>query len=199
MQIWCKNSACRVLKNARPGRDDLAVLSLHLPKNGHAFGQIFLRDVEDFTLQEVTVSGLPDGIRAQCLLQGQVQFNDGVPYPDRLLPFASRRVAAHTAQGLWLAVAAAPYGMQPDARFKGDGYIVYPDTARGTVGFSARGLATLEGIEEYELLTLAAKDHPQAALALARGIARSFCDFCDEPDALELARIRLLSLCTAQG
>ncbi len=506
MNTWCKNSAWSVARNARPAETDSAVLLLHTAKNGTVSGQLLLRDVQELTIRSVSVDALPDGVQAEFYLQEHVVFNDGVPYPDRLPPFTPCRVAAHTAQGIWLVlrtsaaaaagrysltlrlgvndeeycvpvqlhiyevtlpeprdgafdheyffstnalcrygeayamysprwwelmkayaqtlrqlrvnhlylglfpyltgrrtgttdwtfdfsrfhevvghfmhwgsfrrlVIAAPlksltgetipgfdengtavtyglrtpegeayaacllhalrgfleesgylsrvllhladephetenwlwyrelvrqilpevpcgepldeydsalqlqdacdefvprleifeqgrnyfaklakagkrvwcysccypedpwylnkfidlpsrysrlmswacyaqqltgflhwgfnqwdtplYGMQPDARFKGDGYIVYPDVERGSVQLSNRALATLEGVEEYELLAMAAKHQPEAALALSRSIARSFRDFEADPDALERARVQLLCLCEA--
>ncbi len=507
MFIWCKNSAHTLLKNARPAQDDCAVLWLHAAKGGHACGQIFLRDVEDFTIESISVTDCGRDVTPAFYLQGYEVFNDGIPYPDRMDPFVPCAVKAHTAQGIWLVVAseadvapglrhftvtvhtdkgdmtaavhlrvyavtmpapadgaleheyffntrlegrygagyalytaawwdlmadharamadlrvnalylhpagflpgegtrrtgptswqlnfdrfeqvvnhfwkhgsfkrltiaaplesltgntvpsfdengepitletrsaageayirtlltgigaylersghlahavmhladephetanwlwmralvkeiipelpvsepidmyqsalemaeacdefiprlevyeqgrdffekrqqagkkvwcysccfpeepwylnkfidlptrysrlikwacaaqgitgflhwgfnhwdAAPYGMQPNSRFKGDGYIVYPDVAAGTVRHSARGLATMEGIEEYELLQMAAQKAPAAAKALATGMARSFCDFEADPDKLDAARARLLTLC----
>ncbi len=107
MFIWCKNSAHTLLKNARPDQDDAAVLWLHAAKNGHACGQIFLRDVQDLTIEEITAEGASDGVSVAFYLQGSEVFSDGVPYPDRMDPFAPCTVKAHTAQGIWLVAAAA--------------------------------------------------------------------------------------------
>lgn len=107
MQIWCKSSAWQVCKNTRPDRGDAAVMTLQAAKGGHAFGQILLRHTEAATLQAVTLSPLPAGVTVRCLLQGYEVFNDGTPYPDRLLEFAPCPLAANATQGAWLAVAVA--------------------------------------------------------------------------------------------
>lgn len=89
----------------------------------------------------------------------------------------------------------ALYGMDPASRFKGDGFIVYPDAAHRSLLPSNRGLATAEGIQDYELLKLAEKKDPDAAKAISLSVARSFSDFTDDPNRIELARVELLSLC----
>ncbi len=86
------------------------------------------------------------------------------------------------------------YGLNADARFKGDGFIVYPDCETGGVLPSIRGMATRAGIQEYELLTIAEAKHPGAAKALALSLARSFSDFEENPDMLDAAHVRLLAL-----
>ena len=87
------------------------------------------------------------------------------------------------------------YGTAPDAHFKGDGFIVYPDTENGAVRMSARGLATAEGIADYELLKIAETVDPAASHALATAVARTFSDFSADPDAIPHARQTLLALC----
>lgn len=87
------------------------------------------------------------------------------------------------------------YGLSPDARFKGDGHIVYPDSENNSVFHSNRGFATIEGAEEYELLQIAAKKHPAAAKSLAVKLAPSFNNFNDDADLLENLRIELFALC----
>ena len=92
---------------------------------------------------------------------------------------------------------AALYGLDPAARFKGDGFILYPDAGRQTFAPSNRAIASMEGVEDYELLCLLAKRDPAAARALARSVAATFRIYKEDPDVLELARIRLLTLCEA--
>ncbi len=87
------------------------------------------------------------------------------------------------------------YGLDPSARFKGDGHIVYPDAQNHGVLHSNRGLATMQGTEEYELLCIAARRHPQEAKKLALRLVRSFSDFEDDPELLEQLRVQLLQLC----
>lgn len=86
------------------------------------------------------------------------------------------------------------YGLNSEARFKGDSFVVYPDDENNTLLLSNRALATVEGVQEYELLALAARRHPEAAKALARSLVRSFSDFTDDAEKLEAAHSRLLAL-----
>ena len=86
------------------------------------------------------------------------------------------------------------YGMNPDARFKGDGFIVYPDAANNSLMLSARGLNTRDGIQDWELLSLLEKKNPAAAKAIAHRIARDFTDLHTDPLSLEAARVEILTL-----
>ncbi len=88
------------------------------------------------------------------------------------------------------------YGLAPEARFKGDGFIVYPDTERGVLAQSVRGIATRDGIQDWELLHLLAAKAPASAMAIARRVARSFSDFTYDPTGrlLEAARAEVLNL-----
>lgn len=87
------------------------------------------------------------------------------------------------------------YGLSPDARFKGDGFIVYPDVENIDLFHSNRGFATIEGVEEYELLRLAALKNKSAAKALALRLAPSFNNFNDDSELLENLRVELFRLC----
>lgn len=87
------------------------------------------------------------------------------------------------------------YSLDPAARFKGDGFIVYPDAENQAVLHSNRGLATTQGAEEYELLCIAAERFPEEAKALATRLTRSFTDFDDDPELLEKLRVELFALC----
>ena len=84
------------------------------------------------------------------------------------------------------------YGTAPGARFKGDGFIVYPDKENLRVIPSNRLLATAEGIVEYELLKIVEKTDPAEAEAICASVARTFTDYNDDPDDLEFAHVRLL-------
>lgn len=88
-------------------------------------------------------------------------------------------------------------GSDPGNRFKGDGFIVYPDVPNNGVLPSNRGLATTEGMEEWELLTQLKKYAPDTAEALARKIAKSFDNFNPDPKALDAARAELLTMLDA--
>ena len=84
------------------------------------------------------------------------------------------------------------YGTAPGARFKGDGFIVYPDKENLRVIPSNRLLATAEGIIEYELLKIVEKTNPAEAHAICASVARTFTDYTDDEENLEFAHIRLL-------
>lgn len=84
------------------------------------------------------------------------------------------------------------YGTAPGARFKGDGFIVYPDKENLRVLPSTRLLATAEGIVEYELLKIVEKKDPSAATAICESLVRRFTEFTDDPDEVDAAHIRLL-------
>ena len=84
------------------------------------------------------------------------------------------------------------YGIQPHARFKGDGYIVYPDIEHFDVFHSNRGVATREGLCDWELLHMLAQKDAGAALAISRSVARTFEDFTDDATVIDSARARVL-------
>ena len=86
------------------------------------------------------------------------------------------------------------YGLSPEARFKGDGFVVYPDAERNDLILSLRGIATMDGIQDYELLRMLSAYHPHAAKAFARRVARTFRDYAPDEDAADIARRELLSM-----
>ncbi|MBQ3507599.1 MAG: DUF4091 domain-containing protein, partial [Clostridia bacterium] len=86
------------------------------------------------------------------------------------------------------------YGLHPDARFKGDGFIVYPDAENNSLMLSARGLNTIDGLQDWELLSLLQKKNPAAAKAIARRVAYGFTDLHTDPLSLEAARTEVLTL-----
>ena len=88
------------------------------------------------------------------------------------------------------------YGIQPNARYKGDGYIVYPDLEHFDVLHSNRGVATREGLYDWELLHMLGQKDQASALAIARSVARTFEDFTHNEADVDAARIALLeALC----
>ncbi len=88
------------------------------------------------------------------------------------------------------------HGITPEARFKGDGFIVYPDPERGTLALSARGIATRDGLQDWELLHQLAAKSPAAADAMTRRVAASFSDFTYDPTGrlLDTTRAEVLTL-----
>ena len=86
------------------------------------------------------------------------------------------------------------YGLHTDTRFKGDGFIVYPDVENDCILHSARGIATIEGYQDLELLLMLEKKDPAAAKAIARRIAKGFTDLHATPDDVDRARNEILTL-----
>ncbi len=86
------------------------------------------------------------------------------------------------------------YGLDQDARFKGDGFIVYPDVENNCLLHSARGFATCDGFQDWELLLMLKKEHPEAASAISHRIAKSFTDLSATALDVDSARTELLTL-----
>ncbi len=84
------------------------------------------------------------------------------------------------------------YAIKPYARFKGDGYIVYPDFENSTVTLSARAVATIEGVQEYELLSMLKEKNPLMAKRISKKVASSFDKF--NSDKLDSSRREILEL-----
>lgn len=84
------------------------------------------------------------------------------------------------------------YGTAKNARFKGDGFVVYPDEM-GVIP-SVRSYQTEDGIVDYELLTIAAKKFPAKAKALSLKVCRTFTDFEKSEDAFDAAVAELYEL-----
>ena len=57
---------------------------------------------------------------------------------------------------------------------------------------SNRGVATREGLYDWELLYMLGQKDPAAALAISRSVARTFEDFTDDAAVIDAARARLL-------
>ena len=57
---------------------------------------------------------------------------------------------------------------------------------------SNRGIATVEGMEEVELLRMLEKRDPEKAKEISRRIATSFRDFTEDPAVLDAARAEIL-------
>lgn len=86
------------------------------------------------------------------------------------------------------------YGLTPNARFKGDGFIVYPNTEMENKGvlMSNRGLATTMGLEEWELLHQLGEKDAALAKTMACRVARTFRAFAEDPAALDDTRREVL-------
>lgn len=86
------------------------------------------------------------------------------------------------------------YGLFPTARYKGDGYVLYPDVPNNSVTLSNRAVETIEGIQDWELLNMYAKHNPKDALRLSKKAAKSFTEFNNDPILLDSLREKLLTL-----
>lgn len=84
------------------------------------------------------------------------------------------------------------YGMIPEARFKGDGYIVYPDAKNNAILLSARAVATRDGVQEYELLSMLKKKDEKLALKISRSVAKNFDEFNHDENCADIARAQIL-------
>ena len=88
------------------------------------------------------------------------------------------------------------YGTGPDARFKGDGFLVYPDKERRSFKYSTRFFAMRDGICDYELLK---RCDPAAAKAITGSVVRGFDDFDASPEVLDEAERRIFALASVSG
>ena len=86
------------------------------------------------------------------------------------------------------------FGLYPSARYKGDGYIVYPDVKNNSLLMSNRAIQTIEGIQDWELLNMYAKYNPKEALNIAKKAAKTFTDFKNDAVLLDELRLKLLNL-----
>lgn len=91
------------------------------------------------------------------------------------------------------------YGRTPEARFKGDGYIVYPGNRETPLTPSARFFASLDGLQDWELLKMLEVRDPAAALALAKVIAADFSHFTADTEKIGSARETLLESLSVKG
>lgn len=85
-------------------------------------------------------------------------------------------------------------GIQAGARFKGDGFIVYPDAEHGALALSARFVATRDGAQEYELLALLAQKDESKAKEIAAKVAVNFTQFNTDENCVDEARKQILEL-----
>lgn len=83
------------------------------------------------------------------------------------------------------------YGLGGAARFKGDGFIVYPDVPNNSLLMSARGINTIEGLEDWELLHMLDKTDHVGARAIAATAAVDFTDYVADAARVEFCRREL--------
>ena len=85
-----------------------------------------------------------------------------------------------------------------EAQFKGDPFIVWPDTERCSLMPTLRAVASAQGTQDYELLHQLAVTDPDTAKQISRSVAQAFDRFNADPDALETARAEVLTLLDAR-
>lgn len=90
--------------------------------------------------------------------------------------------------------ATSPYSISPDARFKGDGHIVYPDAENRCLRLSARFLNTRDGNQDAELIALCARKKPGEAAEIVRSVCTDFENYTQDSEVLCRAAEKLLDL-----
>lgn len=85
------------------------------------------------------------------------------------------------------------YGTGADARFKGDGFLLYPDPEHKSFKYSTRFFAMRDGIREYELLRRCGDE----ARKITGSVVRGFDDFDSSPAVLDDAERRIFALVCA--
>jgi hypothetical protein len=85
------------------------------------------------------------------------------------------------------------YGLVPHARFKGDGFIIYPDVENNSCKMSVRAVATRDGIQEYELLSMLAEKDKKLALKISKSVAKNFDEFNHDENSIDIARAKILN------
>ena len=93
----------------------------------------------------------------------------------------------------------ANFGINPDERFKGDGFIVYPDPANKTIKNSVRLIATRDGIEEYELFKILERKNPDLAKKIVNSIFTNFSYYSGNTKMIREKRKELLKAASING
>lgn len=76
------------------------------------------------------------------------------------------------------------YGLFDDARFKGDGHIVYPDPEHKKYNLSARFINTRDGIQDVEAYLIRREDNADLREVL-RGAAENYYTYDENPETFE--------------
>jgi GH43 family beta-xylosidase len=79
-------------------------------------------------------------------------------------------------------------------QYKGDHFIVYPDTTSNRIKSSIRFEATRDMAEDYELLNIAGREHQQAVSTLVNSVASQFDSFSSDVDNMMAKRAELVRL-----
>lgn len=85
------------------------------------------------------------------------------------------------------------YGLPEGEARPGDGYIVYPDPAHNTVRSSVRGIATRDGLEDYELFHILGQKDPGLADQIAASLVPAYDRFSDDIDLMDSQSRRLVA------
>ncbi len=84
------------------------------------------------------------------------------------------------------------FGLNSSARFKGDGFIVYPDPVHKTIKNSVRLMATRDGIEEFELFRILQRKNPDLANEIVNSIFTNFSYYTGNTKVMKERRKELL-------
>lgn len=101
MFLWSVNGSETVLGNTRPGKISVPGLHLVSGRNMTVTGRVLLRAWEDFSVNDVVVAA-PAGVDADVYFAVGETFDDGITYPDRLIPAKYIAVKAHCTQNVWV-------------------------------------------------------------------------------------------------
>lgn len=84
------------------------------------------------------------------------------------------------------------FGLNPEAIFKGDGFIVYPDPSHKTIKNSVRLIATRDGVEEFELFKILERKNPDLASKIVNSVFTNFSYFSANTKRMREMRRELL-------
>lgn len=84
------------------------------------------------------------------------------------------------------------FGLNPNAIFKGDGFIVYPDPEHKTIKNSVRLINTRDGIEDFELFKILEKKNPDLANKIVNSVFTNFSYFTANTKRMKEMRKQLL-------
>lgn len=86
------------------------------------------------------------------------------------------------------------YGTGAGTRYKCDGSLIHPETEANRIKYSTRFIATRDGAQDFELLSIVASKFKEEAMSISRTLAEGFDKFNADPEVITQARRRLLSL-----
>jgi len=170
--------------------------------------RINVHDDDPAVFRDYVAAGNELWLYSCCFPEEGYYLNKFIDLPfirSRLMEWAAVNVGAkgflHWGFNYWGKPGAGLYGPYPDARFKGDGCIVYPDMKTGGMKLCARFMNTRDGMQDAELFCalLESDDadvraEAKAILQDAVGDGSNFYTFSDCPCKFEADRARLEQL-----